>query len=68
MKTYTIPVSFVFKGEFYVKADSPSQALAFVDEHCGMTRHRGVHSSLPDELIDWSFSMHAEKDMPDEIF
>ena len=32
-----------------------------VQKHCGLVIGGDIHSSLPDEDIDWDFSVHPEK-------
>lgn len=61
MKQYRIKTKFIFEGEFIVTAENKSQAKEFVEKHCGMTEVRGVHSSLPDDTIDWVFPIHPIK-------
>jgi len=55
MKEYTIPVTFTFKSK------SRKEAIEFTDKHCGMTTTRGIHSSLPEEIVDWEFPVHPKK-------
>jgi hypothetical protein len=66
MKTYNIPTRFVFNGVFKIRAKSKTKAEEFVRLHCGMVAggngvHGGIHSSLPDEDVDWEFPIHPEK-------
>ena len=62
MKTYDIPTEFTFHGVFKVKARSKAEAVEHVTLHCGMVMgSRGVHSSLPDDDVDWDFPIHPEK-------
>jgi hypothetical protein len=63
MKQYKIPVTFTFKGNFFIKANSKKEAIEFADKHCGMTVVRGIHSSLPDEDVDWNFPVHPKKEI-----
>lgn len=60
-KTYTVPVKFVFKGRFFIKAESRAQAKEFAEKHCGMVVNNGIHSTLPDEDVNWDFPVHPEK-------
>ena len=61
MKTYTVKTQFIFKGNFYIKSDSKQQAKEFVLKHCGLVIGGDIHSSLPDDQVDWNFATHPEK-------
>ena len=64
MEEFEIPTKFIFDGVFKVKAKSLSQAIEYVDKHCGMVIGvRGIHSSLPEEDVDWDFPCHPEKEI-----
>lgn len=60
-KVYTVPMKFVFSGEFYIKADSQEQAEEYAQKHCGLVIGGDIHSTLPDENVDWNFDVHPEK-------
>lgn len=60
MNEYQLSVDFIFSGKFYIKAESPEQALEWVAKHCGMVKGN-VQSTLPNDSIDWEFPMHPEK-------
>ena len=60
-KTYTVPVKFVFKGRFFIKAESKAQANELVEKHCGLVIGGNIHHTLPDEDVDWDFPVHPEK-------
>lgn len=61
MAEYKVPTKFIFAGTFSVTADSLEQAVEYVDKHCGLVLGGDIHSSLPDEAIDWDFLSHPEK-------
>ena len=61
MKTYTVSTEFIFKGKFYINAESKSQAKEFVKKHCGLVIGGNIHSSLPSEDVDWNFPTHPVK-------
>ena len=59
---FQVKTKFVFEGSFFIEADSKEQAGEFVEKHCGcVLGGRGIHSSLPDELVDWDFPVHPLK-------
>ncbi len=61
MKTYKIPVKYVFSGTFEIKAESAPQAKEYAENHCGLVIGGDIHSSLPDDIVDWDFSAHPDK-------
>ena len=50
-RIYTVPVRYVFRGEFKIQAASKAQAEEYAEKH----------SSLPDEMVNWDFPVHPEK-------
>lgn len=65
MPKYKVPVTYTFTGTFSIEADSSEEAQEYAEKHCGMTESRGIHSSLPDETVDWDFPCHPEKTIGD---
>lgn len=57
---YAVPTKFVFSGTFRIKAESQEQAEKYTQEHCGLVLGGGIHSSLPDDEVDWEFGIHPE--------
>ena len=60
-RIYTVPVRFVFRGEFKIQAASKAQAEEYAEKHCGLVLGGDIHSSLPDEMVNWDFPIHPEK-------
>lgn len=60
-KIYTVPTKFVFKGTFRIKAESQEQAEEYVHKHCGLVIGGDIHSTLPEDEVDWEFGVHPEK-------
>jgi len=60
---YVVETEFVFKGKFIVKAENKQQAEEYVKKHCGLVIGGDIHSSLPDNEIDWDFNTHPEKNV-----
>lgn len=60
-KVYTVPVRYVFKGEFKIKADSREQAEEYAYKHCGLVLGGDIHTTLPEETVNWEFPVHPEK-------
>ena len=59
-RRYKIPVIFEFTGAFSIEAPSLAAARQYVQHHCGLTIGT-VHSTLPADQVDWSFSCHPTK-------
>ena len=45
---------------FEVLADSKEDARQKVLQDCGLVMGGSIHSTLPDEEINWAFSTHPE--------
>lgn len=60
MRRYKVPVVFEFAGAFSIEASSLSAAKQYALQHCGLTIGM-VHSTLPADQVDWSFSCHPIK-------
>ena len=59
-KVYRVRTQYIFDGVFEVVAESREEARQKVIQDCGMVMGRNVHSTLPDEEINWAFSTHPE--------
>ena len=46
---------------FEVVATDREEAERKILEDCGMVMGRGIHSTLPDEQINWAFDTHPEE-------
>ena len=59
-RVYRVRTQYIFEGVFEVVAESREEARKKVIQDCGMVMGGNVHSILPDEEINWAFSMHPE--------
>lgn len=59
-RVYRVRTRYIFEGVFEVVAESREEARQKVIQDCGMVMGGNVHSTLPDEEINWAFSMHSE--------
>ena len=59
-KIYRVRTQYVFEGVFEVTVTDREEAERKILEDCGMVMGRGIHSTLPDEQINWVFSTHPE--------
>jgi len=61
MRRYAVKTRFTFAGTFFVTARNKDKAKELVEKHCGLVMGRGIHSTLPEEDVDWDFPMHPDK-------
>ena len=59
-KIYRVKTQYIFEGVFEVLADSKEDAQQKVLQDCGLVMGGSIHSTLPDEEINWAFSTHPE--------
>lgn len=59
-RIYRVRTQYVFEGVFEVLADSKENARRKVLQDCGLVMGGSIHSTLPDEEINWAFSTHPE--------
>ena len=59
-KFYRVRTQYVFEGVFDVVAESKEDARQKVLQNCGLVMGGSIHSTLPDEEINWFFSTHPE--------
>ena len=59
-KFYRVGTQYIFEGVFDVVAESKEDARQKVLQNCGLVMGGSIHSTLPDEEINWAFSMHTE--------
>ena len=59
-KIYRVKTQYIFEGVFEVLADSKENAQQKVLQDCGLVMGGSIHSTSPDEEINWAFSTHPE--------
>ncbi|WP_102285032.1 hypothetical protein [Metaprevotella massiliensis] len=59
-KVYRVRTQYVFDGVFDVVAKSKEEARQKVLQDCGLVMGGSIHSTLPDDEINWAFSTHPE--------
>ena len=59
-KVYRVRMQYIFEGVFDVVAESKEDARQKVLQDCGLVMGGSIHSTLPDEKINWAFSTHHE--------
>ena len=59
-RIYRVRTQYIFEGVFEVLADSKEDAQQKVLQDCGLVMGGSIHSTLPNEEINWAFSTHPE--------
>ena len=59
-RIYRVQTQYIFEGVFEVLADSKEDTRRKVLQDCGLVMGGSIHSTLPDEEINWAFSTHPE--------
>ena len=59
-KVYRVRTQYIFEGVFEVVAESREDARQKVIQNCGLVMGGNIHSTLPDEEVNWAFSTHPE--------
>ena len=57
-KVYRVQTQYIFEGVFEVVAESKEDAGQKVLQDCGLVMGGSIHSTLPDDEINWSFDRH----------
>ena len=60
-KVYRVRTQYVFEGVFDVVAESKEEARQKVLQDCGLVMGGSIHSTLPDDEINWAFDIHPNK-------
>ena len=59
-RIYRVRTQYIFEGVFEVVAESREEARKKVIQDCGLVMGESIHSTLPDEEVNWAFSMHPD--------
>ena len=59
-KAYRVRTQYIFEGVFDVVAESKEEARQKVLQDCRLVMGGSIHSTLPDEEINWAFSTPPE--------
>ena len=60
-KVYRVRTQYIFDGVFDVVAESKEDARQKVLQKCGLVMGGSIHSTLPDDEINWAFDRHPNK-------
>ena len=57
---YRVQTQYIFEGVFEVLANSKENARQKVLQDYGLVMGGNIHSTLPDEEVNWAFDKHPE--------
>ena len=57
---YRVRTQYIFEGVFEVLANSKENARQKVLQDYGLVMGGNIHSTLPDEEVNWAFDKHPE--------
>ena len=60
-KVYRVRTQYVFEGVFDVVAENKEDARQKVLQDCRLVMGGNIHSTLPDDEINWAFDRHPNK-------
>ena len=60
-KVYRVRTQYVFEGVFDVVAENKGDARQKVLQDCRLVMGGSIHSTLPDDEINWAFDRHPKK-------
>ena len=60
-RVYRVRTQYIFEGVFEVVAESKEDARQKVLQDCGLVMGGSIHSTLPDDEINWAFDIHPNK-------
>ena len=60
-KVHRVRTQYIFEGVFEVVAESKEAARQKVLQDCGLVMGGSIHSTLPDDEINWAFDIHPNK-------
>ena len=60
-KVYRVRTQYVSEGVFDVVAESKEEARQKVLQDCRLVMGGSIHSTLPDDEINWAFDRHPNK-------
>ena len=55
-----VRTKYIFRGFFDSEAENEAQAREYVEKHYGLVIGSYIHSSLPDDEVNWEFPVHPD--------
>ena len=59
-RVYRVRTQYIFEGVFEMVAESREDARQKVIQNCGLVMGGNIHSTLPDEEVNWAF-LHSPR-------
>ena len=59
-RVYRVRTRYIFEGVFEVVVENREDARQKVIHDCGMVMGGNIHSTLPDEDVNWAFDTHPD--------
>ena len=59
-RVYRVRMQYIFERVFEVVAKSREEARQKVIQNYGLVMGGNIHSTLPDEEVNWAFSTHLD--------
>ena len=60
MTKFRVRTEYIFSGFFDIEAENAAQAREYVEKHCGLVIGGDIHSTLPDDEVNWEFPVHPD--------
>ena len=60
-QVYRVRTQYIFERVFEVVAESKEDARLKVLQNCGLAMGGSIHSTLPDDEINWAFDRYPNK-------
>jgi len=61
MPKYKVGVQYSLIGHYVIEADDMHEAYMKAMNDCGCVVSNGIHSSLPDDEVNWDFPVHTDE-------
>ncbi len=61
MAKHKVKVAYTFIVNYTIEAKSKLEAETHAIAHCGLVLGGDIHSTLPDNDVDWEANVHPEK-------
>ena len=60
MTKFRVRTKHILSGFFHIDAENEAQAREYVEKHYGLVIGSDIHSSLPDDEVNWEFPVHPD--------
>ena len=60
-KVYRVRTRYIFEGVYELISESKEDARQKILQNCGLVMGGSIHSTLPDDEINWAFDRHPNK-------